>query len=158
MSNWIGLSSQKASPGFCRRVFQTPNRPFLRHPEQSRLYRKHRVWGQIPCPRTCPHLPVPEDRPLMEWLKASQRDAFSGECRLTFAAALPCAVAILESEPRAPTLSFICWRSGLQRLSYFDWVALTSSRKHQNVEYAEDVICLLRSTATMLGGRRLPRR
>jgi len=31
-------------------------------------------------------LGVPEDTPLMEWLKASQRDAFGGECQPTLTA------------------------------------------------------------------------
>ena len=44
------------------------------------------VWGQVPCPQTCPHLGVPEDTPLMEWLKASQRDAFGGESQPRFTA------------------------------------------------------------------------
>jgi len=48
--------------------------------------RERRVWGQVPCPQTCPHLGVPEDTPLMEWLKASQRDASGGESQPRFTA------------------------------------------------------------------------
>ena len=43
-------------------------------------------WGQVSCPQTCPHLGVPEDTPLTEWLKASQRDAFGGESQPRFTA------------------------------------------------------------------------
>lgn len=66
-------------------------------------------WGQAPCPQTCPHLGVPEDTPLTEWLKASQRDAFGGE-----------------SQPRFTALTRLVWNACSKRTVAF--VAFVAKR------------------------------